>query len=193
MTDGPITRCPDDLLLLHHFRINLDLDVISNHRFTRPEKVVVDQIEIPAVDVRCRGNSAARITPGIAHFRSRSINVERDFTCGSVDGQIANYLQLPAAAYHPFGLEVDGRVLFDVKEIRASKIFVPRLNPGIDRTDVDAGRHLRLRNVLLVQDDASRHLRKTPSYIRDRQVTHGKLRGRVRRVNFPGGSLRKRR
>jgi hypothetical protein len=32
-----------------------------------------------------------------------------------VDGQIANHLQLPAAAYDPLGFEFDGRILFNVK------------------------------------------------------------------------------
>src|SRR5450759_2276734 len=176
-------QCPDDLLLLYDFRVNLDLDVISNHRFSGLEKVVVDQIEILAVDGRRRGKSASRIAPRVGQFRRRSINVERDFVRSSVDGQIANHLQLPAAAYDPFGLEFDGRVLLNIKEIRASKIFVPPLDPGIDRADVDAGRCLRLRNVFLVQYDASRYLRKIPGDIRDRQVTHRKLRGRVRGVN----------
>jgi len=70
-----------------------------------------------------------------------------------------------AAAYDPFGFEFDGRVLFNVEEIRAFEIFVPRVDPGIDRADVDAGRYLRLRNVFLVQNDASRYLRKIPGDI----------------------------
>ena len=61
---------------------------------------------------------------------------------GSVDGQIADHLQLSTAACDAFGFEFDGRILFHVKEIRALKIFVPRLDPRIDRADVDAGRYL---------------------------------------------------
>src|SRR6266404_1773342 len=72
------------LLILHHFRINLDLDDISDHGFAGLEKIVVDEIEILAVDGRCRGNSAARIAPRIAQFRSGSINVKRDFARGSM-------------------------------------------------------------------------------------------------------------
>src|ERR1700687_1973884 len=64
--------------------------------------------------------------------------------------RLATPLRPPAVVYDPFGLEFDGRVLFNVKEIRAFKIFVPRLAPGIDRADVDGGRYLRLRNVFLV-------------------------------------------
>jgi hypothetical protein len=67
-----------------------------------------------------------------------------------VDGKIANHLQLAAAVYNAFGFEFDGRILFNVKKIRASKIFVPRLDPCIDRADVDAGRDLRLRDIFLV-------------------------------------------
>src|ERR1700681_1433253 len=152
-------------LFSYPFRVNLDLDVISNHCFPGLEKVVVDQIEISAVDGRRRGNSAARIAPRVGQFRSRSINVERDFARASVNSQIANHLQVPAAAYDPFGFEFDGRVLFNVKEIRAFEILVSRLDPCIDRANVDAGRYLRLRNVLVVQNDASRYLRKISSNI----------------------------
>src|SRR6266481_4054046 len=123
----------DNSLLLHHFRINLDLDVVSNHRFTGLENIVVDQIEVFAVDGRCRGNSAARIAPRIAQFRRWAINIERDLACGSVDGQITDHLQLPAAVYDPFGFEFDGWVLFNVEEIRTFEVFVPRLDPRIDR------------------------------------------------------------
>jgi len=50
----------DDLLLLYDFRVNLDLDVVPNHRFTGLEKVVIDQVEIFSVDGCGRVNSIPR-------------------------------------------------------------------------------------------------------------------------------------
>src|SRR5271166_324235 len=132
------------LLLLHHFGVNLDLDRIAHHRFAGLEKIVVDQIEILAINGGRRGNSAARITPRVDHFRRRSIHVKRDFTRGPVDGEITDHLQLPSATYDQLGLEIDSRIFFNVEEIWALEVLVPRFDPGVDGSDVDTGRYLRL-------------------------------------------------
>src|SRR5208283_2401447 len=181
------------LFLLYKFRVNLNFHIIADGSLAGAEQLVVEEIEIFSVDRRHRGNSAARITPWVGDCRSRAVDVQRDLVRSTVDGQIADHLQFAAAAGDPLGLEFHGGILFHVKEIRAAQIFVAHLNPGIDRVDIDGGRHLRLRNIFFVQHDAPRHLGKTASYIRNPEVTNGKLGGRVRGVNIPGGSLGQRR
>src|SRR5271166_4531905 len=97
-----MARSCDGLLLLHHLRVNLNFNHVAYRRFTGLEKIVVEQIEILAVDGRGRGKSAARIPPRVGHFGSRSINVESDFESGSVDGQIANDQQLSSSVGDSF-------------------------------------------------------------------------------------------
>ena len=47
------------LLLLHQFSVNLNLDVVADHRFAGLKHVVVNETEILAIDSGCCRNSAA--------------------------------------------------------------------------------------------------------------------------------------
>src|SRR5271154_3955389 len=127
------------LLLFDQLCVDLDFYRVANHCLAGLEEVVVDQIEIFAVDGRGPRDSATQVAPRVGDCRRRSVNVERDFARSSVDREIADYLQLAAATNDILGLEFDGWVLFNVEEIRTLEILVPRLNPRIDRVDVNAG------------------------------------------------------
>jgi hypothetical protein len=173
------------LFLLHHLHVNLDLDVVSNHGLARLEQVVVDEPEIPAVDGGGRRKSAPHIAPGVVQFGGRAVHIERHLAGRTVNGQIANHLQLATGVRNAFGFEFHGRIFFNVEEVGTLQILIPHFDPRIHRTDIDRCRHLGLGDVLLVQHCAASHLGKIPADIRDCHVPHRKLRGRVVGVNCP--------
>src|ERR1700722_7200598 len=167
----------DDLFLLHDFRINLDLDRIANHGLAGPEHLVVSQIEILAIDAGGCRDATARVAPRIRNLRRRPIDIERHFVRCPVDGEIANDLQFTGAARDLLGFEFDGWILFNVKKIGTLKIFIARLDSGVNGIDVNAGRYLRLRDVFVVQHDGPRHLGETTGDIRDPEMADGELSG----------------
>src|SRR5437879_6561489 len=62
-----------------------------------------------------------------------------------------------------------------VQEVGTAQVLVPVRLAGVDRTGVDGRVHLRLRDVLIVEGDATAYLGEGPAHVRDTKMSNGEL------------------
>src|SRR5216684_2970000 len=108
-----------------HFRVDGDIDVITDDHAAVVQSGVPLHAEVLAVDLGCGCCGCSHIAPGIFHGSRRPFNVEDDFLGGAANGEITGDLELSGSDLLDFlGFESHGREVRDVKEFVAAQVVV---------------------------------------------------------------------
>ena len=117
---------------------------------------------------------------------ARAIDVESDFSCHTVDGQVAGHLQLPRPNHIDLlRLERHGRVFLSVEKVGATQIFVAAFLIGVDGAHIDRRVNSGLAGVSRIVLHASGDFAERAFHVRDHHVAHRELRRRMVGINCP--------
>src|SRR5262249_47589187 len=166
--------------------LDRDLDLLADHQPAVQDHAEA-QPEVLPVDL---GGRAVR-DPVPHHSRVVELavprDVERDRVGGVLDGQVTGQrVVVPAGRRDACALEVDGRVLLDLEEVRGAQVVVSDRVVGADARGGDGGLDRGRLRVLGIDVAAGGDLVELPTDGHHPQVLRGELDLCVVRVELPG-------
>ena len=155
------------LLLLEHFDIEGDGDVVADHAGS------AGYAEIHAVDLGGSGCAHALIAPRIFDRRGWSVDIENNFFGHAVNGEIAGDLQLAGSgSFDLLRLEGDRGIFLHVEVVGTAQIVVAHLDAGVHGSGVDGGLDRRLAEIGSVVLHGATYFSECTTNSRDSQMTN---------------------
>src|SRR6266849_303818 len=177
--------------LLDHFRINGDVDIVTDYNATVVQGGVPLHAEVLSIDFGESAGSGALIAPGILDGSGGPIHIEHDFLAGAANGEIAGDFELAGSnLFNLFGLESHGGEVRDVEKFVAPKVVVAAGLAGVHGGDVNGDVDGGFGDVLVVEHDRAVDLAERAADGGNGHVTDRKLRGGMLRIDLPLGSGR---
>src|SRR6184192_3507880 len=176
---------------LDQFDVDGDVHIVADdHAAVIQLGVPLHAIVLP-VDFRGCGSRYALISPGILHGSRESIHIQQHFLGDAVNRQVTGDAEFSRGKLLDLlRFEGHGREVGHVKEALTAQILVAVGFARVHGIDVNGHFNAGFGNVLAVEQYGSAELAESAAYRGKTQVTHGKLRRRVLRVNLPGGVRR---